>query len=102
LPRAAAFAPTLLPCTEPVSEPNTDPATEPNTDVELEELELTETAAHEAAPCAFSACTSIKWSLPLVMQSAALCGWLLPGPNSMADAPAPFCSAICPAVLPLP
>src|SRR4029077_11869608 len=47
----------------------------------------------------FNACTST--SCPPA-QGEALCGWLLPGPCSTVLGAAPFPSAICPAVLPLP
>jgi hypothetical protein len=38
----------------------------------------------------------------LCLQSATLCGWLLPGPNSVVPAGAPLPFAICAAVPPLP
>ena len=46
-----------------------------------------------------SACTSTSCRPE---HGASLCGWLLPGPWSTAFPAAPFCSAICPAVCPLP
>jgi hypothetical protein len=65
-------------------------------------VEALAAAAHEPLWWLFKACTSTMWVLPLVEQSAALCGWLLPGPYNWVDAPAPLCMAIWPAVLPFP
>jgi hypothetical protein len=50
----------------------------------------------QRAACALRACTSTMCG-----PHAVLCGWLLPGPYSVAF-PNPACVAICPAVWPLP
>ena len=89
---AAAF-PATAACAVTLAEPETV------AEVPAEPVAVVEAAAHELALCAFSACTSNVGFAP---GHTGLWGWLLPGPYRLVVALAPFCMAICPAVLPLP
>ena len=76
--------------------PATELTADATADAVVAGVDVTAGVVVQRAACAFRACTSTICGPQL-----ALCGWLLPGPYSVA-LPKPAWVAICPAVWPLP